>query len=511
MAVEDAPRSNPDLKEESVQREEAKPVRQSFLDRVRDLIRSDEHEDGKKKESEEDKDTGKDDTETESVPEKKRSKFFSGLRGLIIPKPDRIQPEIRNTEQVESRVADHEDVGQESSFTDAFYETWSPKAVEDVVGDRAAESGDTLAPVAETEEHPADSTEAESYSQFEMQPTNLESDSSDLEPTAHDNPVELGEEEIPLHTGYESPVTEVRSVAPVESVQTILQRQHQLGELPTESGAVFATSTEASPIFTRATPEAVEQRPDTTAALLAVDLIDHMASKRRDKKVEARSVERDEAIEKQQKKQQAEVNKQLVSQELYQKELQKRIERQEKQQLNRLPKIRNNDFRTTVQEADIQNREAKVNKTTNVVENNSVKNVDKVYRAPAVEYRTPEQNIVAAPDIALPTAETILQKVEAAAEKNVPIETQYELRHERKGNQDFVAAQDSSGPLNTNPVSDNSLAGWSASTPGPHSNMPSQSNDTGSKKDEYQQAAATGAVGAAVGILLFVIFYLITR
>lgn len=511
MAVEDAPRSNPDLKEESVQREEAKPVRQSFLDRVRDLIRSDEQEGGRKKESEEDKDTGKDDTETESASEKKRSKFFSGLRGLIIPKPDRIQSEIRNAEQAETETVSHDEAGQESSFTDAFYETWSPKAVEDVVGHRAAESGDTLVPVVESEKQPADFTEAESYSRVEMPLADIESGSSDLEPTIEDNPVELGEEEIPLHTGYESPVTEVRNVAPVESVQTILQRQHQLGELPAESGPVFSVSTEASPIFTRATPEAVEQRPDTTAALLAVDLIDHIASKRRDKKIEARSIKRDKGIEKEQKKQQAEVNKQLASQELYQKELQKRIERQEKQQLNRLPKIRNNDFRTTVQEADIRNRETKVNKTTNVVENNSIKNVDNAYSAPALEYRTPEQNIVAAPDIALPTAETILQKVEAAAEKNVPIETQYELRHERKGNQDFVAAQDSSGPLNTNPVSDNSLAGWSASTADPHSNMSSQNNDTGSKKGEYQQAAATGAVGAAVGILLFVIFYLITR
>lgn len=507
MAVEDAPRSNPDLKEESVQREEAKPVRQSFLDRVRDLIRSDEPDVDRKKESEE----TSDDTETGSAPEKKRSKFFSGLRGLIIPKPDRIQSEVRNTEQDETQTASHDEVGHESSFTDAFYETWSPQTVEDVVGDRVAESGDTLVPVVESEGQPADSTEPEGYSQFEASLTDIESGSSDLDTAIEGSPAELGEDEIPLHAGYESPVTEVRNVAPVESVQTILQRQHQLGELPTESGPVFSASTESSPIFTRTSPETIQQKPDTTAALLAVDLIDHMASKRRDKKIEARSIERDKGIETEQKKQQAEVNKQLASQELYQKELQKRIERQDKQQFNRLPKIRNNDFRTTVQEANINNRENKVNKTTNVVENNSIKNVDNVYSAPAVEYRTPEQNIVAAPDIALPTAETIFQKVEEAAEKNVPIETLYELRHERKGNEDFVAAQDTSGPLNTNPVSDNSLAGWSASTPGPHSNMPSQNNDTGSKKSEYQQAAATGAVGAAVGILLFVIFYLITR
>ncbi len=507
MAVEDAPRSNPDLKEESVQGEEAKPVRQSFLDRVRDLIRSDEQDVDKKKESE---DTGEDDTKTESVPEKKRSKFFSGLRGLIIPKPDRIQPEVHHAEQVETGAADHDDVAPENSFTDAFYESWSPGAVEDIVGDRLSKSESDTAPTDAAEERSITPAEAESYSQFEIPPVDNESDLPDLEPIADSIPAEAAEE-VPLHSGYESPVTEVRNIAPAESVQTILQRQHQLGELPTESGSVFATSSESLPIFTRVTPEAINERPDTTAALLAVDLIDHMASKRRDKKIEARSIKRDETIEKEQKKQQTEVTKQLASQELYQKELQKRVERQEKQQLNRLPKIRSNDFRTTVQEVNTQSRETVANTTTNVVENNVVRNVDNVYKAPAVEYKMPEQNIVASPDIVLPTAETILHKVEAAAEKNVPIETQYELRHERKGNEDYVAAQDSSGAQRIGPIGDDAQSGWSMPSSSAHSKIPNQNDDAGSRKGEYQQAAATGAVGAAVGILLFVIFYLITR
>jgi hypothetical protein len=192
---------------------------------------------------------------------------------------------------------------------------------------------------------------------------------------------------------------------------------------------------------------------------------------------------------------------------LYQKELSRRLEKQEKQQQERLPKVRNKEFRTTLPEANSNNTKIVENNTTNnrKVEQYTAVEINNTQPAASIETRMP---IVAAPDVALPSADTILHKVEEAAEKNIPIETQYELRHERKGNEDFSAVSSNVGLTKAS-------AGLSTDS-GTHSTSATSSQrdlaqGQTSNTQDYQKAAAAGTLGAIFGIVLFIILYVLSR
>lgn len=501
MAIEDAPRL-PAEHDEPVQGiDSAKPVvRESFVDWVKNRFQPGETPWGKLLAGE----TGEDDTEDDdtagevTIPNKKRPSFFKGLRELIIPKPERIP---HNRSQAESDSAVLSDNSTAEYYPGSENSISSERAQESVYTE--TRTSDT---VVEGTNNGADVDASEEATDNEPQEIAFDNGGDSYESPIYERSANIITPPISLEGSGSAPS------APVESIQSILQRQHQLHE-----ESVGASTSEVSRDVERGTPPPVSSneyytnarnpdRHNPVPGLVALDVLNYGVAKHRDKKNEKASIRRDEAIKKEQQKIAEKNEKKLSSQDLYQKELSRRLEKQEKQQQERLPKVRNKEFRTTLPEANSNNTKIVENNTTNnrKVEQYTAVEINNTQPVASIETRMP---IVAAPDVALPSADTILHKVEEAAEKNIPIETQYELRHERKGNEDFSAVSSNVGLTKAS-------AGLSTDS-GTHSTSATSSQrdlaqGQTSNTQDYQKAAAAGTLGAIFGIVLFIILYVLS-
>ena len=473
MAVEDASGHNPDQNEshEPV----INPATQSFFDRFRDRFQSGETPWGKllAGETEDDDDESEEDsdgTATEGVGRKKRGSFFEGLRSLILPRPEKLDDEnvpynLHGSQQEAT-------VFSRFNSVDQSHESPSEDA-EDVVL--------LHEDVSETVTEAPQTTEGG-----------------------------IGQSETPVDTAepdQDTPEVIMPTVAPVESVEQILQRQQRAQERQQQqqqqAGAVAENSTPAAGYADRANvisqANSYERTRYPTAGLVALDVLNYGIAKHRDKKIDASSKERDERLKDAHSKSHNEITQRIKEQESVNKQLQERLELQEKQRKTALPRVRNSELRPrTVEVTNIN-----VDKQTTKKPELQPQNVPE-------EVKMLEHNIVRAPEVALPSANTILHKVEDAAEKNIPIETLYELRHERKGNENFTVATSDPVRQAAKSLKDSNPATRDVSgVVGVHQgSQPSEAQD---RKQAYQQAATTGALGAVVGIVLFIILYILTR
>lgn len=490
MALEDAPRSNQDhTTETSEVTDPAGRARETFIEswqrRLRERVAEsplagwlDQDEDDENNETDSDK--------AEASPVKSRFKRLrGGLRGLLVPKPDTIEPNPEPQPADSATLTEVKDAPE-------HYDTWSPPAVAEIID----------APVID------EVSEISQAEASELATGNLELPLIDDD--YHEIDIQEPSEFIPLETEGNIPLEPVilpESTArpEPESLQTILERQHNISTSSREATVINNLNSETINNITVNNYE----RENETGALLAVDMLNYGLARRRDTKKEKASIKRDNKLNKESLTRDKELSQRLDQQKRYQEELQSRAAKLEKQQPDRLPRIRQPD--RGMQGLEINNKnQLNVDRNTSIT--NELKPFNKVEARPAIPkslLTESERNIVATPDIALPSVETVMQKVEKAAEFNIPIETEYELRHERKGNTDFQADEDGAG----SPVV-NALDQSFASLPSPASpanqlsgNQPSQSPST---DNNYRQAVATGVWGAAVGILLFVIFIILT-
>lgn len=483
MAVEDGSSSNPDQQKDAAKtssEEVVKPVRLSFVDRVRVRMQSSEVSiirllAGESEESTEEEDDESEASGENTLDHKSSKGRFSSLRGLLIPRPETIRDEPFLNDQIEH----------------------------DVVRDaQNLEGGDESRTLLDAPSESSDVTESDVPRVIE----GFESSRESTRDTPNDHS-EVGPVEAPPErTRSQGEFVDINNT-PAESVYTILQRrqQEQVEANNTFQEAPIRVAQGNSEIPPAPSEGIKAERPaNPTGALLAVDVLNYAVARRRDAKNEAASVGRDKKIIQDQKQQNAQFIKELQARDVYQEELAKRIEKSEKQQSAPLPKVRNVELRPRREEAPIQNVEKNAT-STEFIGSDYIpsKGVDS---NPRIEERvfTPPSDVVR------PDAETILHTVEQAAEKSVPIEAQYELRHEHKGNDTF-SGQDTQGAglrtaggsgsgLYSSPVPSNAAA---PVLPGKRSDMQDRS--------DYKQVASTGVLGAVVGALLFIVLYIFTR
>jgi hypothetical protein len=314
-----------------------------------------------------------------------------------------------------------------------------------------------------------------------------------------------------------------------ESLHAILQRhpasppggRPPLG--PAEAaGAVPPSGDEVMDMYSRSgtspnvTVNNYEENYYTTrnGGLVALDILNYGLSKRRDNKIERASKKRDEELKRIGERQRIELQRQLDQKDSQQQQIHERTAVLEKNLSDRLPRVRHANSQARGPET----LPAQVSKS--VVENITTKNVETTSKnhsnsgeqLSARRYPTTEKKVVAAPDVALPSAETILHRVEEAADKNIAIESDYERRHERKGNQDFYV-EEASQQTGTMPSGRGGYAHGSqaANQENSTAGAASSSAESESGKDNYREVVTSGAWGVVVGIAIFIVFYILTR
>lgn len=476
MAVEDGSSSNPDRQQDTVKpdlEESVRPVRQSFVDKIRARMQSSEvsvvrlltgEADESRREDEDDSE------EDDSAPEKKRAaRRFPRLRGLLIPRPETIRDESSRE-------------GVLGPYVSAVYHTEVTSRAESEIQPSIAEAAGDASAEADVPSEDENSLAIQTHGEgIDASSAQLQGEST-TQPRSHGDVIDSNN-------------------APAESVHTILQRRRQAdieGSFDTPLSGGHETSL-ATPL--QVDSNRVERAAaTTTGALLAVDMLNYAVARGRDAKKEAASIKRDQQIISDQKQQAVQVAGELNRQDLYQKELSKRIEKSEKQQFAPLPKVRNVELSPPVTEAPRYNVDKKTS-STEFIEKDSmpvrimdrdVQVVERVFAPPS--------------DVIRPDAETILHTVEKAAEKNVPIEAQYELRHERKGNDNFSAQDNQGAGLRT---SGGGGGHYASSLGRAATQAEEQHNSAMQGQSVYKQVASTGALGAVVGVILFALLYIL--
>jgi hypothetical protein len=473
MAVEDGSSSNPGQQKNIVKpasEEVATPVRQSFVDKVRARMQSSEVSWMKLfDESKEDEE----DEGHEATSEKKRStRRFPRLRGILIPRPETIRDDPPKINVLTPYIAQRtenpsEDESQKLTST---HETEHEASIEPSIS-----QSDEDIPAGEVQQR--DPNELNALPQVEV----------------IDQPRNQGD------------FVDINNV-PAESVYTILQRRQQVdtsdGSLdvspPREGGK--ADTLEKEP---KSNVDSMARRASPVGALLAADVLNYAVARGRDAKNEAASVKRDKQIIGDQKHQATQFNSELNRQDAYQKELSRRIERSEKQQSTPLPKVRNAELRPRFTEIPKLN----VEKNTPSIE--FIESKNEQYEVVEKSVEVAERTFSPAPDILRPDVEAVLHTVEQAAEKNMPIEAQYELRHEHKGNDTFSSHDGQGADMRVSGGGQH--AGYGSSLGYVATQAKSEQGSGNQDQPVYKQVASTGALGAVVGVLLFIVLYILTR
>lgn len=494
MAVEDAPRTNSSTEGQTIDvSHDAQPaVRESFLQSWQRRIRertsdsplgqflfdqdaanfSENREDGG-----EDDDSVEDDTDS-SLDKKRTGRLRGLLRGFLLPKPEKIAetPEAQTNEN----RAEAADGTPKIEAPLAPYGESLPRPV-----DSQAELSD------EAEEPHIDSDVEADYHAAELPVEQVKTPDAPV--------VEADSDPQPFRTEP-------------ESLHSILLRQQQAQTEAAQVNVNNTTSADTSPLERTHSGDTyyVSHNDRAVAGLLALDVLNYGVAKRRDNKKEKASIARDKKLEKAAEQQQQATDTRLEQQRRYQEELAKRTSRLEADSTpNRLPKVRQPEVRTMAAPAERIDAEEVTLQAARRIEREQEIRKAALEALPERPITVPEQKIVAAPDVALPSADTILHRVEAAAEHDDPIESAYEMRHEIKGNIDY-----SNSSQTVQPIFMNSSVPVPADQKDAHA--PSQQHmssdaSTTAGSTQYKQAVTSGAWGAVVAIIIFIIFIILTR
>ncbi|MCA9329818.1 hypothetical protein KDA11_04180 [Candidatus Saccharibacteria bacterium] len=246
-------------------------------------------------------------------------------------------------------------------------------------------------------------------------------------------------------------------------------------------------------------------------ALLAVDLINYSISRRRDAKIRADSMRRDRNISKELHKQSLLDARDNLNHSTHYSSVDKRLNMLEKQHKSLIQDEVAKGYELAVEVLD----KAKVDKdTTNKANNNNIRNsfIEKISQASVgVDNIALERSIDPPHDEVRAEAQKILHSVELAAENNIPVEAQYELRHEHKGNDSSGFNDDFNSLTKSTNLANNGLGSRV------HDNSIDSSRGIGlydsnqGKQPLGQQIAVTGGFGALVGVMLFIVFYILAR
>lgn len=443
-----------------VRQEKAQNSIEGLLSRWREALQGEKEDDDKEKESDED-------DSTETTPVKGRDSKFNKFLKSFLPKPEQINGhdhETSNNEHAEKR-------SKAGSDFDAI-SLLRPEGEEPT----PAEATDSTRP-----ETPLTTEEAE---------------------TPHDEPETIDQPEPETSLGESGEgIPPIEANEPPEPPEP--PRRPPVGPVP-------APMPYERPPEPATAPDVLPQpvHPETrlnrgaVAGLLTVDLLNYAAAKRRDSKIEEASEKRAKEVTK--KIEQEQHQREALARRTAELEAQNTQTVFERREQPKQPEVQEVALRPEVQRQPDRPKEIELPKP----------GPERVEQIMSRSLGRPEAREVQA----RAQAERIFHKVEQAAERNVPIEQIYEMRHEAKGadanlgwsgSSDTTTIRSSSGGA---PVASQSggLPLPSASTSHPFKNQP-QKTPSPDMAEYYKKAARTGAVIALVLLLVFMIAFTLAR
>ncbi len=410
------------------------------------------------KEDDEKEETGDEDS-TETTPSKSRDGKLSSFLKSFLPKPEQIRDDA--SEAPAPPITTGDNAGVEAGFDPYTLLRPAPEA-----GDRPTE-----------EPEPGMNLPAPEAS------VDFEPEVNETEEPVHDVPdVSAGEGggTIPPIETSEPPEPPDRGRTPIAVIPPV----------PTERVN--------GPPVPDVLPQPVSQQTrlerGAVAGLLTVDLLNYAAAKRRDTKIEAAAEKRAKGIDK--KIEQEQRNREALERRLADREAQTVFERG--RQANKQAEYQEVALRPDTKRAPEQV--------------SPVSGPERVERIMSRSLGRPEVKEVQA----RAQAERVLHKVEQAAEKNIPIEQTYEMRHEAKGadanlgwsgSGTTTTVQSSSGSA---PQQQPSILPLPTSTERPAKTQ-SQRGPSPEMIEYYKNAAKTGAAIALVLLLVFMVAFTLAR
>lgn len=311
---------------------------------------------------------------------------------------------------------------------------------------------------------------------------------------------ELEEEETP--TKFEDMPSEqalsVEAIPETESIEDILQRRDremELQRLAPDNATLYDTRVSAIDVTPQSSEPEVTQRNVPIGGLLAVDLMNYRIAKKRDHKNKVLNERQHDQLKKDQKQESDAINARIMQSEIQQ-----------------------NKQNTSLEES-----KKEIEKQIRVEANKVIYNRNEVPKE-SLRVNNPEHISVVAAELAKPPAEAkhdkspkvssdfenTLQRVQEAERGKISSEFQFERRHEVMdepgGSKDHAANM--VGPYEFDPVSQrqpNAVPGGSSKD---YSVVGSKRSDE-SRQPVYKQAAITGFWGAVVGIIVFIIMYML--
>lgn len=252
-----------------------------------------------------------------------------------------------------------------------------------------------------------------------------------------------------------------------------------------------------------------DRLPGAVGGLLALDVLNYAVSRHRDNKNKKENLKQHGKIHNELQKQK-EARERLEAQT---KSLDERINKQEtakQPEATPLPRVEKQGATPIAQMVQERNE---------MMRNLYEQRGQALPELPQIEQQSPEERIVAPPEVArVVTPEQIEKAVELAAEQNIPLEAMYEKSHEARG----VEADQRSAAM-----ARGSLAGGGPSTQAAMGGRPKIQHANGSlsddallkqtntsaipvKKDLYKQAARTGTIVSFVLIIILVFAIILT-
>lgn len=389
---------------------------------------------------------------------------------------------VSSSEQPQAQI--HSESVEPTDTVD-YYETWSPTAVDNII--------ESAVPPVENTNDTLNETLVVSHEATE-QAQAPEIDTIE--------PAEAPEPNMP-----ELVAAAAEPVAEPESIETILQRrniQNRLDRDDHDNQEVGGYTQPAKEVLHTAQnkPEVV-QKP---AANVGLHLLNYALALRRDNKNKASAAKEFKRVDQDMDKIR---QTQKAAKDIYPGNIQE-IPLFKTQQVPRAEKHIDNTQVNVKQEVQSVKNANIVEKTTNIYEKQSFEPIKTESIVRNIEQPTRQEIHQPTPERSLQDQEQFMQKVVEAVERKPSIESElaFERRHEVKDIQNDQPTEAKQGNMayDGQPVG-SGYNSYSQVTP----EKLSQPTTSKTKSDDYKQAAISGAWGAAVGVIVFIAFYILTN
>lgn len=291
-----------------------------------------------------------------------------------------------------------------------------------------------------------------------------------------------------------------------ESIEDILQRrEREVEQIQERNQALHATSTDRSSsemstagnVDTAPTSAEIVQHNAPIGGLLAVDLLNYSVAKKRDQKNKILNEKQHEQLKKDQKRESDATKERINMLELQHNQRQKVLEKSSKDSIPQVAAVTNEV---------IYNRNSQIKEAVDTKKPEHISVTQEQVVKPNPETA---KNGDRPPQTAT-TFENTLQRVHEAEKGKISSEFQFERRHEVMdepgGSRDH--APNMTSPHEYDPASIMQSRSTSKSSGQDYSVGGSKQSDE-SRQPVYKQAAVTGFWGAVVGIIVFIIMYML--